>query len=122
MTETILKTSHILAAIFFAGFIFTDRAILRRSFTQSELRPLYIKATIPTLIASAILIASGIFLLLNYPQKTFLLHIKAAFGLLTIALFFTCPFTAKFSPKVRFAHRAATIAVAICAVICAKLL
>jgi uncharacterized membrane protein len=97
---------HLLAAFTLGGFILSDRLILRRTFDQTALKPLYQKAIMPTAIAAIVLIASGAALIQNAP----IYYLKAALGLSTIALFFLCPlFSRGFGKKARFVYRLITV-------------
>lgn len=108
---------HFWAALIFAGFILTDRLLLRRTFDPSALKPLYLKARLPLAIAAVILIATGFWLL--EPQ----VYPKAALGLATIALFFACPIAArKLSSKGRAFYRAAVLGLLIITVLFGRFL
>jgi hypothetical protein len=112
-----LLIAHVAAAFVLGGFILTDRLVLRRTFDQIALRPLYEKAVLPTAIAALILIASGAAMM----QNAAVYRLKAALGLTTIALFFACPFiNARLGKQARFVYRlialillAATIALGV---------
>ncbi|MDR2033960.1 MAG: hypothetical protein LBP89_04940 [Helicobacteraceae bacterium] len=109
--------AHLFAAFVLGGFILIDRLVLRRSFDQETLKPLYKKAIVPTAIAAFVLIVSGGAML----QNAAIYYAKAAFGLLTIALFFLCPFfNARFNKKARLIYRIITLLALIVTIVLAK--
>ncbi|MDR0747143.1 MAG: hypothetical protein LBE89_04540 [Helicobacteraceae bacterium] len=93
---------HFFAALFFGGFVITDRFFMRRSINKENLKPLYDRALIPLAFAAALLLLSGAMMMRDDP----LYYAKAALGSATIALFFICGLLRDRLPKrARFFYR-----------------
>ncbi|MDR3162846.1 MAG: hypothetical protein LBT81_03180 [Helicobacteraceae bacterium] len=109
---------HFFATIFFGGFIFTDRAFLRRSFGKEKLEPLYNRALIPLAFAAALLLFSGAMMMRNELSY----YVKAALGSATIAMFFLCGLLKDRLPKkVRFFYRLTVLLLLLATIIYGRL-
>ena len=110
---------HLIAALVFGGFILVDRLILRRSYDQARLLPIYKTATLPLALAAVTLIASGCVLYYDAP----IVRLKAALAALTIALFFLCPIANRYLGKTaRFFYRLIVTILLVATVVIAAIL
>lgn len=77
---------HFWAALFFVGFVLTDRLILRRAALAVDmLKPIYYQARLVMVVAAGVLVLSGLALFEPHHWLKFLA------ALVTLVLFFACP-------------------------------
>ncbi len=104
MMGAMMAELHLAAAWIFAGFILTDRLILRPAMGADALMPVYRRARRVLVPVALVLLLSGAGL---YQAE---LTLKAALGLATLTLFFLCPFAAaRLTPAMRTSYRWAVL-------------
>ena len=85
---------HVFFATFFTIYILIDRIYIRNFIEQNQRESFYKKSRIPLLFISAVIVSSGIYLLIDI-KFSFLVSIKVITALLLLYGFFNCPFYMK---------------------------
>ena len=85
---------HIFSIILFTFYIIVDRVYIRNFVTKETREIFYLKARLPLVLNTLIIILSGVFLLINV-VFSIIIFFKVVFAIALFYGFFNCPFYMK---------------------------